>query len=283
MSKIDKTKIHSRLVGKIALSFCIFLILGFVLFPIFYAVLVSFKRRVDVLTFSAPLIFKPTLDHWKAVIAFSDFPFYYRNSLIISTISVVVVILAASLAGYGLARFPIKRKEDIAFWVLSQSMMPAVAIILPLYILFSWWGLRDTFGGIILVYSAFNLPFAIWLMRSFFDNVPVEVGEAALIDGCSRFEVFWRVDLPLVKPGLIACAIYTFIMCLNEFFLAFILTGTRVKPAAVAIISYLPTDVRGTFFGEAAVAALLIMAPAMILFLFFQKHFVSGVIRGTIK
>jgi multiple sugar transport system permease protein len=120
-------------------------------------------------------------------------------------------------------------------------------------------------------------------MRSFFNEVPVELGEVALVDGYSRWEVFWRIDLPLVKLGLIACAIYTFVMCLNEFFLAFILTGTRVKPATVAVINFLPTDVRGTIYGQAAVAGLLMMSPAMIFFLFLQKHFVLGLIRGAFR
>lgn len=261
----------------------IFVILCFALFPILYTFVVSIKSRVDLLTFPPKLLFKPTIEFWVEVIKNSDFLFYYKNSLIISSISVVVVLVVSCLAGYSLSRFNIKRKEDIAFWILSQSMTPAVAIILPIYTLFSRWGFVDTYHGIILVYSAFNIPFAVWFLRSFFNEIPLELCEAAKVDGCSPLRAFWSIDLPLVKPGLIACAIYTFVMCLNEFFFAFILTGTRVKPATVAVVSYLPTDVRGTMYGQSAVAGILIMTIPMIFFLFLQKYFVSGLIRGAIK
>jgi len=280
---MNKTKIFSVLTGKVALFFCLFLISAFALLPILYTVLASFKTRVDLFTFPPALIFKPTLDHWTAVLTASDFLLYYKNSLVISIVTVAIVILVASLAGYSLARFTIKRKEDLAFWMLSQSMIPAVAIILPLYVLFSRWRLLDTFRGIILVYSAFNIPFAVWLMRSFFNDIPVDVEEAALVDGCSRLGVFWRISLPLVKPGLIACTIYTFVMCINEFFLAFVLTGMRVRPAAVAVVGFLPTGVRGTLYGQAAVAALLIMSPAVIFFYFAQKYLISGLTMGAIR
>ena len=149
--------------------------------------------------------------------------------------------------------------------------------------MYSNWHLLDTLPGIVIAYTAFQSPFAVWLMRTFFNNIPPEIEESALVDGASLFGTFWRISLPLVRPGLISCGIYTFIMCINEFFIALMLTGTKVKPAAVAIINFLPTGVRGTLYGQAAAAALLITIPAVIFFLFVQKYFVSGLISGAMK
>jgi multiple sugar transport system permease protein len=111
----------------------------------------------------------------------------------------------------------------------------------------------------------------------------VELEEAALVDGATRLGSFFRVTLPVVKPGIVACAIYTFVMCINEFFFAFVLTGSRVKPAAVAILNFLPTGVRGTLYGQAAVASILIMIPAVLLFILLQKHFIRGMTFGAVK
>jgi len=276
-------KINMSYFKKVLFVLVILIMLAFFLFPVIYVVLTSFKSKVDLLSYPPRIFFKPTLDYWIGVLRNSDFLFYYKNSFIISSLSVLAVIVIASFGAYSLSRFQIKRKEDIAFWILSQSMTPVVAVILPLYILFSTWGIKDTYQGIILAYTAFNLPFAVWFLRNFFNEIPIEISEAAIVDGCTKFKAFYLIDLPLVKPGLVATAIYTFIMCLNEFFVAFILTGSRVPPATVALTFYLPTDVRGTMYGEAAVAGIMIMFIPIIFFAFVQKYFVAGLIKGSIQ
>jgi multiple sugar transport system permease protein len=277
MSKI------SKLTAKILLIVFFCLIIVWTLFPIFFTIQNSVKSPSDIFSIPPKFIFKPTFDHWKEVLFTSDFLKYYKNSVIISSITTVVVIFVASMAGFALARFRIKKKEDIAFWILSNSMMPPIAIILPLYILFSRLAMLDTFRGIIFAFIAFNLPFAIWLMRSFFEDIPKELEDASLVDGMTRLGSFFRISIPLVKPGIVACGIYTFVMCINEFFFAFVLTGTRVKPASVAVLNFLPTGVRGTLFGPAAVAAIMIMMPAIILYIFVQKHFIRGLSFGAVK
>lgn len=271
---------------KIDIFILVIIIIGmaiFILFPMYFMIQNSFKNINDIFSYPPRFQFKPTLESWRVVILGGEFLKYYRNSLIIAVTTNCIVLFAASMAGYALARFKIRKKEDIAFWILSNSMMPPIAIILPLYILFSRARLLDSFTGIILVFTAFNLPFAIWLMRSFFEDLPVELEEAALVDGATRLGSFFRVTLPVVKPGIVACAIYTFVMCINEFFFAFVLTGSRVKPAAVAILNFLPTGVRGTLYGQAAVASILIMIPAVLLFILLQKHFIRGMTFGAVK
>jgi len=270
-------------VNIVLMAFLLVILIFIVLFPIYFTIQNSVKNLSDIFSFPPRFLFTPTLENWREVVLASDFLKFYRNSLVIAVITNAIVLFLASMAGYALARFKVRKKEDIAFWILSNSMMPPIAIILPLYILFSRMRLLDTFIGIIAVFTAFNLPFAVWLMRSFFEDLPVELEEAALVDGASRIGVYFRVTLPLVKPGLVACAIYTFVMCINEFFFAFVLTGSRVKPAAVAILNFLPTGVRGTLYGQAAVASILIMIPALLLFILLQKHFIRGMTFGAVK
>jgi len=270
-------------VNIVLMAFLLVILIFIVLFPIYFTIQNSVKNLSDIFSFPPRFLFTPTLENWREVVLASDFLKFYRNSLVIAVITNAIVLFLASMAGYALARFKVRKKEDIAFWILSNSMMPPIAIILPLYILFSRMRLLDTFIGIIAVFTAFNLPFAVWLMRSFFEDLPLELEEAALVDGASRIGVYFRVTLPLVKPGLVACAIYTFVMCINEFFFAFVLTGSRVKPAAVAILNFLPTGVRGTLYGQAAVASILIMIPALLLFILLQKHFIRGMTFGAVK
>jgi len=265
--------------------FAVFLImlLAYTALPILFASQTSFKTLNDIFVKIPLFWFQPTLEHWQGVVTGGDFLTFYKNSLLIATVTDLVVLTAGSMAGYALARFRVRKKEDLAFWILSQSMMPPVAVILPLYVLYSSAHLLDTYTGIVLAYTAFNLPFAVWLMRSFFEDVPIALEEAALVDGSTRLGVFFRISLPIVKPGLIACGVYTFVMCINEFFFAFMLTGPTVRPASVAIINFLPQGVRGTLYGEAAAAAILVMLPAVLLFFFLQRYFVAGMTFGTVK
>ena len=166
------------------------LILVFFLTPILYTVTVSIKAKVDLLAFPPKVLFRPDFGYWKEVLSDSDFLYYYKNSIMISSLSVMVVMVVSSLAGYSLSRFDFKRKEDIAFWILSQSMTPVVAIVLPLYILFNRWGMTGKLPGIVFAYSVMNIPFAVWYMRGFFEQVPQELAEAALVDGCGPFKAF---------------------------------------------------------------------------------------------
>jgi len=258
-------------------------ILVFTLFPIVFLVLTSFKTLDDIFSYPPPLIFLPTLKNWNKVLVGGDFLNFYKNSILIASFTSLFVVVFGSMAGYALARFKIRGKEDLAFWILSNSMMPAIAIILPLYILFAKIGALDKIPSMILVYTAFNLPFGVWLMRSFIEDIPIVLEEAALIDGSSRFGCFFRIILPVAKPGLLAVAIYTFVQAINEFFIAFVLTGSQSKTAAVAILNFLPTGVRGTLYGEAAAASILIMLPALLLFFFMRNSFVAGLSLGAVK
>jgi len=252
-------------------------------FPIFWVVLTSFKTEGQLFRAIPLFIFSPTFENYHWLFRTADFIRCYTNTLIIGFSSIAIIVLVGSLAGYALARFPVFRKEDVAFFILSQRMMPPIAIIIPLYLLFFNLHILDTYRGIILIYTAFNLPIAIWIMRGFFEAIPVEIEESALIDGASTLGVFFRIALPLARSGLISCAAFCFFMCINEFFFAFILAPTRVRPVSVAVTLFLPTGVRGTMYGQACAAALLIMAPGIIICLLTQRYLVRGMTFGALK
>lgn len=279
MSITPKSK---KIVNNIFFITIIIIAIVFTLFPIFYAIETSLKMNIDIFTIKTKFLFKPDLGHWKYVLT-SDFIKFYKNSIIVAIFADIIVIFAGSFTGYALAKFKIRKKKDIAFWILSQGMLPPIAILLPIYILYSNLRIIDTYIGIILIFSAFNLPLAVWLFRNFFDKIPSSLEEAAFIDGANRFGVFFRINIPLVIPGIIVIAVYTFVMCVNEFFFALILTGKKTRTAAAAITNFLPSTTKQLMYGEAAAASLLVMFPALLIFIFLQRYFIAGATLGAVK
>lgn len=255
----------------------------FFIFPIIWLILTSFKTLNDLFTLPPPIIFKPILDHWIHVIRYTEFGRYYANSLIIASGSVGLALFLGMMAAYSLARFDLRRKEDFAFWFLSTRMMPPAAVVIPIYLLYFRIGMLDTLGGLIILYAAFNLPFVIWILRGFFEDLPPELEESAMIDGCSTMGAFIRIILPLARPGILAAAVFSFVLSINEFIFALVLTGSKARPVSVAVTLFLPTGVRGTEYGNATVAATLIMIPGIIIYMLFQRFLIRGMTMGAIK
>lgn len=258
------------------------IVVAVALFPIFWGITTSFKDKIDALANPPAWIFKPTLENFR-YITYSKiaFPDYLLNSVIISFGTTLIAITAGSLAGYSLARFNIKNKENIAFWMLSTRMMPAPAVVLPLYILMRNLRLIDTHIAPMLVHSIITLPFAVWVMRGFFEEIPIAVEESAMMDGLSRFGVFLRITLPLSVPGLIVTALFCLMFSWNEFLFALVLTSTNAKPATVAC-----TEFRGwmeTAWGPASSAITITIIPILVISLLLQKHIVRGMTFGAVK
>lgn len=252
-------------------------------FPILWIILTSFKQKKDLMGDIPKFIFSPTIKYWKEVLFATDFIKYYRNSVIIATSTTVMVTIIAIMAGYSLVRGNYRFRNNIAFFILSQRMMPAVAVVLPIYVFAAQLRALDRLETLIFINVAFNLPLAVWMIRGFIEGLSESIEEAALIDGCSRFGAFLRIGLPQTLPGLLSTSLLVFIYTFNEFFFALILSGTRARPVTVAMQLFLPTGVRGTLFGEAAVASLLIMCPSLILAIFMQKYLVSGISLGALR
>ncbi len=252
-----------------------------ILFPPIMLFLTSIKTELDALAFPPKWIFKPTYKNYVQIFQTSPFLRYILNSLIVASMNTFVVLALGSLAAYGLARFKFKGAENLAFWILSIRMMPPVAAIIPLYIIMNKLHLLDTPWCLVLIYLTFNLPFAVWMMKGFFEDVPREIEESALIDGCSEFDVFRKIAIPLVSPGLAATAILVFIFSWNEFLFALILTGTKATTLPVGIILYMKET--GINWGYMTAGGILALVPVVIFTMLVQKHLVKGLTLGALK
>jgi len=252
-----------------------------ILFPPVVLFLTSIKTELDALSFPPKWVFQPTLENYKHIFQFSPFMKYLLNSLTVASLNTGAVLVLGSLAAYSLARFRFKGADNIAFWILSVRMMPPVAAIIPIYIIMRNLRLLDTPWSLVITYLTFNLPFAVWMMRSFFREIPREIEESALVDGCSDFGAFWNVALPLVAPGLVATGILTFIFSWNEFLFALILTGSKAVTLPVGITGFMKET--GINWGYMTAGGVLALIPVVIFTISVQKHLVKGLTMGALK
>ncbi|MDY0092244.1 MAG: carbohydrate ABC transporter permease [Candidatus Vecturithrix sp.] len=252
-----------------------------ILLPPFLLVLTSIKTELDALSFPPKWIFQPTLQNYREIFDTSPLAAYGANSLIVASLNTAICLVIGSLAAYGLARFRFKGSEDLAFWFLSVRMMPPVAGIIPIYILMKNLRLLDTVWCLIFAYLTFNLPFVIWMLKGFFEEIPREIEESALIDGCSEFGVYLKIALPLIAPGLAATAILAFIFSWNEFLFALILTGTKAVTLPVGIIGFMKET--GINWGYMTAGGVLALIPVLLFVMFVQRHLVKGLTMGALK
>jgi multiple sugar transport system permease protein len=255
------------------------------LFPVYWIAANSFKFDIDI--FSVPpqwFPVHPTLKHYHA--AFIERPFlqYGLNSLIIAVACTFVSLVFGTLAGYALARFqyPGQWRYQISFWILSTRMMPPIVTIIPLYIAFNYLNMLNTKLAVVIAYTAFNLPFATWMMKSYFQDLPVELEEAAIVDGDTRWGAFLRVALPLARPGLAATAIFCLIISWNEFLLALVLTLTEQSQTLPIGIAGRVTQYN-TYWGEISATGFTACIPIMIFAFIVQRHLVRGLSFGAVK
>ncbi len=249
--------------------------------PIVLIVLTSFKTRVAALESSPFALFQPTLTNYVHIFAEYSFAHFAKNSLIASLASTLIALALGSLAAYGLARYRFRGRGGLAYWILSLRMAPAIASVIPLFIMLRQVHLIDNLAGLILVYIGANLPLVIWMMKGFFEDLPVDMEESALIDGASRLGACVRIALPLVAPGLAATAILTFIFTWNEFLFALILTGRNAQTLPVAVTLFVRET--GIDWGYMTAAASLMMLPMVICTLFVRRGLTRGLTLGAIK
>jgi ABC-type glycerol-3-phosphate transport system permease component len=276
MHTVGRTKLKTIMLAIIAA-----IVFFVILFPSFVLFLTSFKTELDAMSFPPKWIFQPTVKNYVAIFKTSPLLGYGFNSLAVASLNTGACLIIGSLAAYGLARFKFRGSKDLAFWFLSIRMMPPVAGIIPIYIIMKNLRLLDTIWCLILIYLTFNLPFVIWMLKGFFDEVPIEIEESALIDGCSEFGVFSRIALPLIAPGLAATAILAFIFSWNEFLFALILTGTRAVTLPVGIMGFMKET--GINWGYMTAGGVLALIPVIFFVTLVQKHLVKGLTLGAIK
>jgi multiple sugar transport system permease protein len=250
-------------------------------FPIFWMIVSAFKVEVSMFTIPPKWLFKPSMINYKSLGKDFGIWMYIRNSVVAAGTTTAIAVVFGSMAGYGLSRW--KRaaaKKQIAFWMITTRMAPVVGVIVPLYILFRFFGLVGKLPALIIAYTTFNLPFAVWLMKAFFDDLPREMEDAAMVDGCSKFRAFFSVGLPMVKPGLLAVATLCFMFAWNDFGFAVIFTTgpTQTLPVATA---RLMTEF-GIVWGQAMTLGTILLSPVLVIGILIRKHLVHGLTFGAV-
>jgi multiple sugar transport system permease protein len=251
------------------------------IFPIYWLLSSALKPAKDIWTIPPSFIFQPDFSHVLLVIRERGFFKYLTNSLVISFGSTCISLFLGSLTAYALTRYPVKGGKHIAFWMISLRMMPPIVIILPLYIFFTRLRLIDTHIGLILAHITLNLPFAVWMLMGFFREIPRELDESALIDGCTTMGVLFRILLPLASGGLAATGVFCILWSWNDFIFAFSLTSTEAATLPVPISGFLGDYVWewSAFYAGGSIAAL----PIMLIALLTQKYLVRGMTFGALR
>ena len=253
----------------------------FVLAPLYWVVITSIKPVSDYLT-TPPVWFpaEPTFIHYTAAL------FAYRglegltNSFVVASATTVLSALLGTLMGYSFARFN-TGGPHLSFWVLSQRFLPPIAIVLPVFLLYRGLGLYNSRIGLVLIYTVITLPLSVWMMYAYFRQLPKEMEEAALVDGCTRFGAFWRIALPLAVPGIIVAAVFAFIFVWTEFFFALNLTSRHAFTLPTIFRAFL--GFQGAQYGEASALAVTSLVPSIILGMLVQRHLVRGLTLGAVQ
>jgi multiple sugar transport system permease protein len=260
------------------------LVLALVLLPIYWMVATSFKSNMEITQDVTLFPHALTLDNYRHLFSQRQFSNYLTNSVAVTAASVVLALIAGSLAAYAIARFHLRFRLErwVGLSLLTLRIVPPVVILIPIYLLMLSLGLLDTWLGLIITYTAINITFCVWMMESFFREIPVDLEEAAMVDGDSRFTAFRKVTLPLAAPGLAATAIFAVIVTFNEFLFALVLTATpraMTMPRGTAtLIGRIDTD-----WASMAAAGVVGALPIVIFALLVQRHLVRGLTLGAVK
>jgi multiple sugar transport system permease protein len=255
----------------------------FALFPLYWLLKVALTPNE--LLYSEGIRLWPSrasLEHFRFVLAHSDFPLFFRNSLIVSTSTAVLATLVSSACGYSLSRFTFRGKSALVALMLITQMFPLVMLVAPMFRLLTPLHLTNSLTGLVIVYTAFNAPFATFLMQSFFDAIPRELEEAAMIDGATRFGAFRRIILPLTLPGIAATSGFVFTAAWSELLFALMLNSSaRASTFPVGLLSFVSKF--SVDFGQMMAAGVLALIPACLFFLLIQRYLVRGLTAGAVK
>ena len=251
-------------------------------FPVLWGLVTSVKTERDVLAYPPTIVFEPTAVNYHDVFfgGASIVP-NLVSSLVVSGLTTALTMLFAIPAAYALARLDLPFRRATGFWVLATQMLPPVGLVIPYFLLLRRVGWTDTYQGLVLVYLTFALPFAIWLLVSYFEEIPREMEEAALLDRAGRLRALWYVILPQAKGGIAVTLIFVFLNSWNEFLFAVVLGGNTVRTVTVAMFNFISLE--QTQWGRLAAAAMVGMAPVIVLGLIAQKHIVKGLTLGAVK
>ena len=284
MAKIDEGTAMKRFSISRFLSYAILFFASFLsIFPLFWTFSTSIKNRVDTYVLPPKFFnFEPTLKNYISLLKIKTFSHIYFNSIFVTLMSTLGCLIFGSLAAYAFARRPnFRGKTSLDALMISVRALPAIVIVLPIYKLSSYLGAYDSIWALILLYIGFNIPFAIWLLTSFFNQIPLEIEEAARVDGASNARTFVQVILPLAAPGLVATGIFVSLLSWNEFLIPVIMAGENAKTLPVFVASFVAN--KNLDWGPMAAAATVAMIPIVIFTVFIQRWLVTGLSSGAVK
>lgn len=254
-----------------------------VILPVLWMIITAVKNDLEIYQMNGSILpLEVTLTSFVRIWRDYDFALYFRNSLLVTAAAVLVSLIASALTGYGTTRFDFNGKGMFLSFILMTQMFPSIMLLVPFYKILSIYGLNNSLVGLCVVYISFTIPFCSWMMVGYYRTIPVEIDESAAIDGASSLQIFFRITLPLVRPGLVSSAIYAFITCWNEYmFAAILIMNDKMKTAAVAI-----AEMNGYYriaWNDMMAASLVASIPLVIAFIFMQKSFISGLTAGAVK
>jgi multiple sugar transport system permease protein len=277
----DPRPLHRRPAFTLALRYLAAVLLTiFFVFPVYWLFTISFKTPDEIFAFP-PVWYPKSIQFGNYAVLFKDGDAEtVWNSLVLSAVSTVIAMFLGTMAAYSLVRFK-TGGENLAVWIISQRMMPPVAIVFPVFLLYVYFGWVDTYHGLIILYTAFSLPYVIWMMRGYLEDIPLELEESALGDGCTRWQVLWKVVFPMARTGLFATAVFTFIFAWNDFLFAFVLSRTEVVTYTVQVTHYFGGQ--SNFWAKIAAMSVLGTVPVFITVALLQRYLVRGISMGAVK
>lgn len=278
--KVNAKKINSKKMMSVLEVLCVLLIVIFLFLPIFWIVLTAFKPESEVYTTS--IFFQATLDNFRTVFG-STFNLgkYYSNSLIVVAVTLLITIPVSILASYSLSRFQMPFKQIFMFMILATQFIPLIVNVIPFFTMFRDWGMLDTTLALIIVNLGHTIPYAIWLTKGFIDRIPIDMEEAATIDGANRLQVLWHILLPLAKPGIITATVFCFVITWNEFMFSLVITQQEAVTLPIALSFF--NGEEGVLWNQMAAAGIIFVLPTVIFMLLVRKQFILGMTSGGIK
>jgi multiple sugar transport system permease protein len=249
--------------------------------PFVWLLMTAFKERTDILSPTPTLLFEPTWGNFLQAFVAGKFDVFLKNSLIVASCSVLLCMAIGLPAAYAFSRFRVFGGKHLFFYVLTTRMAPGIAIVLPLYMFFQTIGILGTVWAVTIAHATFNLALVIYLMRNFFDDVPKELDEAALLDGATEWHIFSKVVLPLARPGIAVTMVLAFLFSWNEFLFAMIIGGTEAQTLPAGFPG-LVTPL-GTYWGQLAAVSVVVSAPVLVLVWSIQRHLARGLTLGAVR
>ena len=271
-----------QLVGPIVTHTLLLLITLFAIAPLAWAMSSAFKTNGEILTGLNFFPRNPTLENFDFVLNSTEFPRWLRNSLLVAFGTTLLALVIGSLAGYAMSRWRFRGRALYGNTLLVVQMFPGVMLAIPLFLMLSDYGLIDTLWALLLTYLTFALAFAVWMLKGYFDAIPREIEEAALIDGANRLQILWRIVLPLAGPGITTVAVFTFLLAWNEFFFAYVFLASPEKfTLSIGMYSFIQQFT--TQWGNIMAAGTLTTLPVLVFFFILQRALTRGLISGAMK